>query len=59
MQIPASLIDYMRHPTHYYNRDTLRDLAPANLASPHFADYVRPLADFVRQNLAMSSAAMV
>jgi thioester reductase-like protein len=58
VQIPSSLVDYMAHPTHYLNRDTLADLAPAGLRAPRFAAYAKNLAAFVREHLSMSSAAM-
>ena len=58
LQIPSSLVDYMAHPTHYRNRDTLAALAPAGLAAPRFASYAPHMASFVRENLALGSAAM-
>jgi hypothetical protein len=58
MQIPSSLVDYMAHPTHYFNRATRAELAAGGIEAPRFADYAPRLADFVRQNLALGSAAM-
>jgi len=58
LQIPATLIDYMVHPTHYLNQATLSDLQPAGLLAPSFESYAPRLADFVRKNLHMTSAAL-
>jgi thioester reductase-like protein len=59
MQLPPSLVDYMTHPTHYYNRATMEALAPGGIAPPPFAAYAPAMAAFVRDNLALGSAAMV
>jgi hypothetical protein len=59
MQLPPSLVDYMTHPTLYENAATMAALAPAKIAPPPFASYAPVLADFVRKNLSLGSAAMV
>jgi thioester reductase-like protein len=59
LQLPPSLVDYMTHPTHYENAATMAALAPAKIAPPQFASYAPAMADFVRKNLSLGSAAMV
>lgn len=58
LQLPATLIDYMSHPTHYLNRDTLTALAPFGLSAPSFESYAPQLARFVKNNMALGSAAL-
>lgn len=59
LQLPPSLVDYMTHPTHYQNAATMAALAPSGIAPPPFASYAPAMADFVRRNLSLGSAAMV
>jgi hypothetical protein len=49
----------MTHPTHYHNVATMAALAPAGIAPPPFASYAPAMAEFVRRNLSLGSAAMV
>lgn len=58
MQVPSTLIDYMSHPTHYLNRDTLAALEPYGLSAPSFKSYAPKLASFVRDNMKLGSAAL-
>jgi thioester reductase-like protein len=58
LQIPSSLVDYMVHPTHYDNRATVDALRASGIAAPSFASYAPALAGFVREHLALGSAAM-
>jgi thioester reductase-like protein len=59
LQLPPSLVDYMTHPTIYRNAATMAALAPAKIAPPPFASYAPAMAEFVRRNLSLGSAAMV
>jgi hypothetical protein len=59
LQLPPSLVDYMTHPTNYETAATMAALAPAKIAPPTFASYAPVMADFVRKNLSLGSAAMV
>ena len=59
LQLPPSLVDYMRLPTHYLNRATMAALAPAKIAPPPFASYAPVMAAFVRGHMSLGSAAMV
>jgi thioester reductase-like protein len=58
LQIPASLVDYMVHPTHYHTAQTQAALADGGPAAPPFASYVAKMVEFVRQNLALGAHAM-
>jgi thioester reductase-like protein len=59
LQLPPSLVDYMRLPTHYLNRATMDALAPAGIAPPPFASYAPAMAAFTRAHMSLGSAAMV
>lgn len=59
MQIPAQAVDYFTHPTHYLTTNATRDLAGTGIELPDHREYVQILAEFVRGNPDISSAAMV
>ncbi|HEX3771906.1 MAG TPA: SDR family oxidoreductase [Polyangiaceae bacterium] len=58
LQLPSTLVDYMRHPTHYLNRATMDALAPAGIEPPPFTAYAPVMASFVRGHMSLGSAAM-
>jgi hypothetical protein len=59
LQLPPSLVDYMTHPTHYATDETMAALAPAGIAPPPLASYAPAMAEFLRNNMSLGSAAMV
>ncbi len=57
--IPAELLDYFVHPTHYLTDHTQADLASTDIACPPFSSYADNIVDFVRKHPDISSRAMV
>lgn len=57
--VPAELLDYFVHPTHYLSDHTRADLAGSGIACPPFASYARNIIGFVREHPDVSSQAMV
>ena len=58
LQLPAELVDYMEHPTHYDSRATHAALAAAGIHPGRFADHVKVMVAFTREHMQVSSAAM-
>jgi len=48
--IPASSVEYFRHPTHYDTTQASQDLAGSGIACPRFTDYLPALIGFVRNH---------
>ena len=59
LEIPSSAVDYFIHPTFYDTANATRDLAPAKLACPRFADYLPKLVTFMKAHPEIASEAMV
>jgi thioester reductase-like protein len=58
MRIPAPLIDYLVHPTHYETRHAREDLTSSGIRCPPLPEYVDRLVAFVREHPEVGSAAM-
>jgi thioester reductase-like protein len=56
--VPAQLLDYFVHPTHYLSEHTQADLAGTGIACPPFLSYAENIVDFMRDHPEISSAAM-
>lgn len=59
MQIPPEAVDYFTHPTHYLTDHTTAALAGTEIRLPDKREWCERLVSFTRDNLKMSSAAMV
>ncbi|HET6878189.1 MAG TPA: SDR family oxidoreductase [Jatrophihabitans sp.] len=57
--IPAELLDYFVHPTHYLTEHTRTDLAGTGIACPPFSSYASKIVGFMRAHPDISSEAMV
>lgn len=58
LRIPSSAIDYFVHPARYDTRNATRDLRPAGIEVPRFADYAARLVEFAREHSEFDAAAM-
>lgn len=59
LEIPSSAVDYFIHPTFYDTTNATRDLEPAKLRCPRFADYLPKLVSFMKAHPEIASEAMV
>ncbi len=57
--VPAELLDYFVHPTHYLTDHTQADLEGTGIACPPFSSYADNVIGFVRDHPDISSRAMV
>lgn len=57
--VPAELLDYFVHPTHYLTDHTRADLAGTGITCPPFSSYARRVIGFMREHPEISSRAMV
>lgn len=57
--IPAELLDYFVHPTHYLTAHTRADLAGTGITCPTFSSYAGNVVGFVRDHPHISSKAMI
>lgn len=57
--IPAELLDYFVHPTHYLTDHARSDLAGSGITCPPFASYAHKIVGFMREHPDVSSRAMV
>ena len=57
--LPAELLDYFVHPTHYLTAHTDADLTGTGIACPPFPSYSHRIVDFMRHHRDVPSRAMV
>jgi thioester reductase-like protein len=56
--MPAELVDYFVHPTHYLTSRTQDELAGSGISCPRFPDYAPAIVDYMRHHHEITSAAM-
>jgi uncharacterized protein YbjT (DUF2867 family) len=56
--IPAELLDYFDHPTHYAVQNAHADLQGAEISVPRLSSYIDTLVKFVRAHPEVGSSAM-
>lgn len=56
--LPAELLDYFVHPTHYLTDHTREDLAGTGIACPPFVSYAHNIVEFMRTHREVTSRAM-
>jgi hypothetical protein len=56
--MPAELVDYFVHPTHYLTSRTQDELAGSGISCPRFPDYATAIVDYMRHHHEITSAAM-
>ena len=59
LRIPAELLDYFIHPTHYSCDNTVADLEGSGIACPPFETYARHMVEYMKAHPEFTSAAMV
>jgi hypothetical protein len=56
--LPAELLDYFVHPTHYLTDHAPNDLAGTGIACPPFSSYAHNIVEFMRTHPEVTSHAM-